>query len=265
MLNRYIRLYIIYLQRAIKSRLEYKKDAIVGIFAFLISNSIAFMTLMFIIKSIPSLNGWTEYQLGFLYGFSMIPRAIDHLLTNSLWYVGYWYVSAGVIDRFLIRPVNCLFQVIAEVFQPEAIGELLIGLVLILFCRSKITIQWSFGNVMLIFVAIVFGALIFTALKLITCSVAFWTKKSGQLMNMVYNMSDFSRYPVSIYNNVIKFIMTFILPFALVVSIPIEVLLKGGYNPWIVSGIIILCSSTLMGIGCLIWVLGIKRYESSGS
>ena len=119
-MKRYIKLYLVYLQRAIKSRLEYKKDAIVGMFSFLITNTLQFFSLMFIVKSIPSLNGWTMYELGFLYGFSMMPRALDHLLTDSLWYVGYWYVRNGVIDRFLIRPVNTLFQVIAEIFQPEA-------------------------------------------------------------------------------------------------------------------------------------------------
>lgn len=264
-MTRYIRLYSIYLQRAIKSRLEYKKDAIIGIFSFLISNTLSFLTLMFIIRSIPNLNGWTKYQLGFLYGFSMMPRAIDHLLTDSLWYVGYWYVRTGIIDRFLIRPVNALFQVIAEVFQPEAAGEVLMGLALIIICGRKVSFEWNFENVIMMIIATVFGAVIFTALKLVTCSIAFWTKRSGQLMSMVYNFAEFAKYPVKIYHPVIRFIMTFILPFGLVISMPIEVLVRGEYNPWAISGGILLAATVLSGIGYFVWVRGLRAYESAGN
>lgn len=264
-MTRYMKLYSVYLQRAIKSRLEYKKDAIVGMFSFLITNTLQFFTLMFVVKSIPSLNGWSMYELGFLYGFSMMPRAIDHMLTDSLWYVGYWYVRNGVIDRFLIRPVNLLFQVIAEVFQPEAFGEVIMGLSLIIVCGLRIDLQWSIGNVIVMLIAMVFGALIFTALKLITCSIAFWTKRSGQLMSMVYNFADFAKYPIKIYHPIIKFIMTFIFPFGLVISMPVDAFIKGGYNSWIVSGGIILAATILFSIGCFVWTQGLKNYESSGS
>lgn len=264
-MKRYIKLYSVYLQRAIKSRLEYKKDAIVGMFSFLITNTLQFFSLMFIVKSIPSLNGWSMYELGFLYGFSMMPRALDHLLTDSLWYVGYWYVRNGVIDRFLIRPVNALFQVIAEVFQPEAFGELIMGFALLLVCGSKINLKWSIGNVIVIIVATIFGAIVFTSLKLITCSVAFWTKRSGQLMSMVYNFADFAKYPIQIYHPVIKFIMTFIIPFGLVISMPAGSFIKGIYNPWLICLAIISAAGIIFAIGAFIWSMGLKNYESSGS
>lgn len=264
-MKRWIKLYLTYLQRAIKSRLEYKKDAVVGIFSFLITNAMQFFSLMFIVKSIPSLNGWGMYELGFLYGFSLMPKALDHLFTDSLWYVGYWYVRTGIIDRFLIRPVNALFQVIAETFQPEAIGEVFMGLALLFVCGSKIELQWSFGNVMVMIVATLFGAVVFTGLKLITCSIAFWTKRSGQLMSMVYNVSDFAKYPIKIYHPVIRFIMMFILPFGLIISMPAGAFLKNSYNPFVVSAGIIVAAVVTFGIGCMVWTKGIKSYESSGS
>ena len=265
MLKRYSKLYIIYLRRAIKSRLEYKKDAIVGIISFLLNNLCSFITLMCIVTSIPSLNGWSMYELGLLYGFSMIPRALDHLFTDSLWYIGWWYVKNGLVDRYLIRPINVLFQVIAEVFSPEALGELILGIALIIMCGSKVTITITLANVLLIIVAVVFGSLTFTAIKLITCSVAFWAKRSGPLMNACYAFTDFARYPVTIYHPAIKFIMTYILPFGLVISVPIDTVLNGAYNPWGAMGMIILICSILSSFGYFLWVKGLAVYESSGS
>ncbi len=264
-MKRYMRLYAVYLQRAIKARLEYKKDAIIGMISFLITNIVSFTSLLFIVKSIPSLNGWTTYELGFLYGFSMIPRSIDHLLTDSLWYIGYWYVRIGEIDRFLIRPVNSLFQVIAEVFQPEAIGEAILGIALLFVCGRKVTLTLTFGTVVVMIVAVIFGSLIFTGLKLITCSVAFWTKRSGQLMSMIYNFADFAKYPIGIYHPIIKFILAFIFPFGLVISIPVDIAINSTYNSWMICLTIIGISGVLLSIGGLLWNAGIKNYESAGS
>lgn len=264
-MKRYIKLYFVYLDCAIKGRLEYKKDAVIGIFSFLIANLISFLSLMFVVNAIPDLNGWNKYELGFLYGFSMLPRAVDHMFTDSIWYVGHQYVRKGIIDRFLIRPVNILFQVIAEIFQPEAFGELIMGVLLLVACGRNITIEWSFSKVVMALIAIFFGAVVFSAIKLITASVAFWTKRSAPLMSMVYNFADFAKYPIQIYHPAVRMIMMFIIPFGLVISIPADVLLHGSYSSWLVSLVIILVATVFWGIGCFIWIKGLRQYESSGN
>ncbi|MBQ3545841.1 MAG: ABC-2 family transporter protein [Lachnospiraceae bacterium] len=264
-MKRYFKLYIVYLKRAINSRLEYKKDAFIGIFSFVVSNIMHLLSLMFIVRSIPSLNGWSTYELGFLYGFTMLPKAFDHLFTDSLWYVAFWYVRTGEMDRFLIRPVNVLFQVIAEVFQPEAFGELILGISLLVTCGLRIDVNWSIGGVLVLIVATLFGAAIITAIKLITCSVAFWTKRSGHLTQITYNVSDFAKYPIDIYHPAIRFVMMYVVPFGLIITVPVTILLKGGYNPFSVSLTIISLAVVLNCIGYFIWNMGLKRYESAGS
>jgi len=262
---RYIKLYGIYVKKAIKSRLEYKNDAILGMISFLITNTVSFLTLTFVISSIPSLGTWSMSELGFLYGFAMMPRAIDHLFSDSLWYVGYWYVRNGLMDHYLTRPVNVLFQVVAEVFQPEAFGELFLGIVLLVVCGFNISFMWSIGSVVMLIVAIVFGSFIITSLKILTCSVAFWTKTSGVLMNMVYNFADFAKYPITIYHPIIRTIMTFIIPFGLIISIPIDTLINGTYNPWLISLSIIGIAIGLFLVAFFVWCRGLKHYDSSGS
>lgn len=264
-MHRYIKLYGIYIKKAIKSRLEYKNDSILGIISFLITNVVSFLTLTFVISSIPSLGSWTMSELGFLYGFAMMPRAIDHLFSDSLWYVGYWYVRNGLMDQYLTRPVNVLFQVIAEVFQPEAFGEMLLGIILLITCGLNVTFIWSIGSVVMLLVAITFGSLIITSLKIMTCSVAFWTKTSGVLMNMIYSFADFAKYPITIYHPIIRIIMSFIIPFGLIISIPIETLINGTYNPWIISLLIICVSVIFFLVAYFVWNRGLKHYDSSGS
>ena len=262
---RYFKLYFTCLKRSLISRLEYKKDTFIGILSFFISNIASILSIYFIINSIPSLNGYTMYELGFLYGFSMLPIAIDHLFSDDLWNVSYWKVRNGDMDRCFLRPVPVLFQVLSETFQPEAFGELIVGIIMLSICASNVTISWSFGVILLLIVAAIFGALIITALKTITASFAFIFKRSGILTQIIYNFISYVKYPVGIYPSVMRIILTFILPFALVISLPIETLLFNTYSPYLLILAIILVTILICFIAILIWSRCARKYESSGS
>lgn len=262
---RYVKLYFTCLKRSLISRLEYKKDTFIGILSFFISNIASILSIYFIINSIPSLNGYTMYELGFLYGFSMLPIAIDHLFSDDLWNVSYWKVRNGDMDRCFLRPVPVLFQVLSETFQPEAFGELIVGIIMLSICASNVTISWSFGVILLLIVAAIFGALIITSLKTITASFAFIFKRSGILTQIIYNFISYVKYPVGIYPSVMRIILTFILPFALVISLPIETLLFNTYSPYLLILAIILVTILICFIAIVIWSRCARKYESSGS
>lgn len=262
---RYIHLYFTCIKRSIVSRLEYKKDTIVSIFSFLISNVCAILSIYFIISSIPSLDGWKIEEIGFLYGFSMLPVAFDHLFSDDLWMVAYRKVQNGEMDRYFLRPVPVLFQVIAETFQPEGFGEMIVGIVMIVMCGNLVNVNWSFGMIMMLIIATIFGALIITSLKILVSSLAFRFKRSGPLLQIVYNFINYTRYPVSIYPRFIQMILIFVFPFALVISLPIETLLFNTYSPWILSIIIIGVSLLMLTLSIIIWIINIKKYESTGS
>ena len=44
----------------------------------------------------------------------------------------------------------------------------------------------------------------------------FWSDAKSSIMPLMYNIGNYGRYPVNIYNRVIRFILTFVLPFAFV-------------------------------------------------
>ena len=266
---RYIRLYFVCLKRAIVSRLEYKMDTFIGILSFFLTNAASLLSIYFILQNIPSLNQWNMWQLGFLYGFTMIPVAIDHFFSDDLWCVAYWKVRTGELDKFYLRPVPVLFQVIAETFQLEAFGELLVGIIMLIICATKgrLGIQWNFGIVFLLIVAAIFGAILITSLKIMIAALAFYMKRSGPLLQIIYNFISYTKYPLSIYPRVIRGLLTFVFPFAVIISLPVETFLGLGnaMNPYALSAIIVGVSLAVLGLAILFWSKSAKRYQSSGS
>ena len=262
---RYIKLYFVCFKRAIISRLQYKADTIIGIVGFLISNTATLLSIYFIINSIPSLNGWSLYELGFLYGFSMMPVAFDHFFSDELWVTAYWKVKSGKLDPFFLRPVSVLFQIIAEAVQPEAFGELILGGVMLGVCASNVGVKWSFAFIMLLVVATIFGGLLITGVKIFFTAFALKFKRSGSLLQAVYNMISYTRYPISIYPLVLRTLLTCVLPFAVIISMPVEAVLFSAYNPYLLSLIIIGVSGLVLSLSVVFWNWMERFYQSTGS
>lgn len=244
--------------------MEYKGDFIVGIVGFLLGQFFNLLFLWIIFSQIPSLMGWTLEQILFIYGFSLIPKGLDHLLFDNLWSIGHFTVRKGDFDKYLTRPINTLFHVMVEKLQIDAFGELIMGIALICISVPSISIEWSVSKVLLTIVVIPFATMIYVGIKTATAAIAFWTKRSGNITYMFYMFNDFAKYPVTIYNNVVKNIITYIIPFAFAAFYPVKYILTGD-NPLFNIGMTVILSIIIMFMGVIVWNKGIKAYESAGS
>lgn len=263
-MKRYLRLYIKFLSQYLKSLMEYKADFLIGLFGFVViqATGIAFLYLVF--ERIPNLNGWTFNEILFIYGFAQLPRGIDHLFTDNLWLLAGRIIVRGEFDRYLLRPINPLFHLIAERFQPDAFGELAVGVTLIIVSLSKLKLTFSFIDIIIFIFVIICGSVIYTSIKLFFASFAFWLKFSQSILFMNYMLADFTKYPLSIYSKWIRIILTFIIPFAFTAFFPagyfvhkIEIYTAVGGTALAALISFIIAYST--------WILGIRAYESAGS
>lgn len=263
-IKRALKMHRIFVVQELKRMMEYKGDFIVGIIGFLLVQLSNLLFLGLIFNNIPSFMGWNFNQIVFIYGFSLVPKGIDHLLFDNLWAIGHFTVRKGDFDKYLTRPINTLFHVLVERLQIDALGEFLMGIALICVSLPKIEIQWSVERVLLTLLVIPFATLIYTGIKTITAAIAFWTKRSGNVTYMFYMVNDFAKYPVSIYNNAVRAIITYVIPFAFTAFYPAYYFLTGD-DPLFNIGLPILISVILMLIGVFVWNKGIEAYESAGS
>ena len=261
----YVKLYFTCIKRSIISRLEYKKDTIISILSFLFSNACSLCSIYFILQAIPSLKGYSIAEVGFFYGFSMLPIALDHLFSDEFWLVAYRRVQLGDMDMHFLRPVPVIFQMFAETFQPDGFGEVIVGITMIVICGLNLQVAVSFGAILVLSIGAIFGAIIITSFKIAISSLAFIFKRSGPLLQIIYNFTIYAKYPIAIYPYAIRFILIFILPFGLFISLPVDTLLYGTYNPYLLSLIVVGASIAFFTLATFIWTLCARRYESTGS
>ena len=262
-MKRYFEIYLKFLAQHLKRMLQYRSDFLIGAgsFLFIQASGILFMVLIF--QQIPDLNGWSLTEMMFLYGYFQLPRGVDHLLTDNIWLIP-TKVRRGEIDRYLLRPINPLFQLVIERFQIEAFGELIVGVALMIYTIPLLNIDLTVWTVLLGLLFIILGSLIYTSIKLITASIGFWVINSMPIMTTVYNIADFSKYPTTIFPKVIQYTVTYLIPFAFVSFLPATALLNRSNGLEILLGSVI-AVSVLSIAAYRLWVLGLKSYQSVGS
>lgn len=260
----YIKLYGVFCKQYMKSLMQSKIDFFMGLFGFLCSqvSGLAFIYLIF--RQIPVLKEWTFEQMIFIYGFSQIARGLDHLLTDNLWMVAWQMVIKGTFDRYMLRPINLLFQIICEKVQFDAIGELLIGTYIVVRAVRLEVVTFTFISVPVFVVSVLAGAVIYTSVKLFFSSLAFWVKESAPFLQTAYDTADFAKYPIEIYPKIVKTILVYILPFAFTAYIPATYFL--GQDSFVCTvGLEIIVAAVAFMFSYFIFKKGVNRYESAGS
>lgn len=263
-IKKYLRLYKRLTAQSIKSLIEYKIDFIIGLSGFLVSQIIGILTLDIIYRQVPVLNGWKYNQVLLVYAIAQIPRGLDHLLTDNLWLLSNRIIVRSEFDKYLLKPINPLFYLIAEKFQTDAFGELLIGICLLCISVIKLDIDVNFINVIVFCFFVLCGTIIYAGIKLIFSSLAFWFKTSDGILGTIYSISDFAKYPISIYPNYIRGIISFFIPFAFTAYFPASYFLNKEATAICILGVFI-CTVIISVVSVTVWNAGIKAYEGSGN
>lgn len=261
---RYIHLYKIFLLQYLKSLMQSKLDFFMGLFSFFLNQVLGIVFLQLVFAQIPDLYGWSYEQLVFIYGFAQIPKGIDHFFTDYLWVFCRKTVREGAFDRYLLRPVNPLFQVLVERCQPDGIGEVIVGVVLVVYAGKKLHLSFSVVSFFVFLIAVFAGAVIYMAVKLFFASNAFFMKDCYNLLYTAYNISDFAKYPTEIYEKPVRFVVSFVLPFAFTAFIPAQYFMNE--RTLLLSvGAECLAAAAAFSIAYLYFSFGIKMYESAGN
>ena len=263
-MKRLFRLHRIFIAQYLKKLMEYKVDFLLGAVGFLFEQAIQILFIGIIFSGIPDLIGWSFEEILFIYGFSLIPKSIDHLFFDNLWLVGYRIVRKGDFDKYLTRPINTLYHVIVENFCVDAFGEMLTCIIMLVYAITRLNIPFVWYNLLIIPVVVVFATMIYTSLKIMTAAISFWTKASGHITHMLYAVNGFSKYPVTIYNKAIRTIITYVIPFAFTAYYPASYFLTGENGLFCIGGTVI-AGSALFALALFVWNRGLRAYESAGS
>ncbi len=260
---RYLALYRHFLFQRFKILLEYRVNFIIGMASTVIQQSAWLLTIWVVMRQAPALAGWGLSEVMLVYGLVTLAQSLNHMFADNLWIIGWGYVRSGQFDRFLVRPIDPLFHLLADRFCHDGLGHFATGAVLVGAALVQLQIALTPLTALYLAAAVLSGGVIFFALNLITATTAFWIVESIPITQMVFNMHEFAKYPLTIYHQGIRVLLTWIIPYGFASFYPASYLLGRDVGALAWLGPVV--AAVLAVISYRVWQFGLKHYAGTGS
>ena len=177
---------------------------------------------------VPAVEGWTFDEMVFLYGFSLLPLGVFNVLSWNLYLFSDRYLIEGRFDRVLVRPVDSVFQVLFESFRLEALQETATGAAAVAWASHRLHLVFSPLDLVLFAAWALCGAAIYLGIFIGLTATSFWIEDRIGIVPPVFNLMQFGRYPLTIYDGWIRFTLSFVIPFAFASFYPVVHFLRRG-------------------------------------
>jgi ABC-2 type transport system permease protein len=248
--------------------MQYRANFIVGILGLIVWNIVNLGLIGVMVTQFTNLNKWTLWELVFLYCLWILGHSLYGLFFSHAKQLED-YLIEGTFDQFLLRPASPLIQLLGRELQYIEIADMLIGVTGIGLAYTQLGLHWDVWKWSFFFIAIISGAMIVLAINLLISCSAFWTGRSRGTFIIVspfFNLVH--QYPVDIFGNAFRVIVTSLIPVAFINYYPALFLLnkldRAGSGWWL-SFLSPLVALLLVGIVSGVWRLALNRYSSSGS
>ena len=263
-MKRHLRLFVQYFAQYAKVRLAYKADFIIAFFSSMAATVLGFGFVLVLFSKIPRLQDWSFDEILFLYGFSLIPLGFFNVISWNLYDFSEIYVIEGKFDRVLLRPVSTLFQVIFEKFRLESLQEVATGIAAVGLSLHRLHLTLSVPDYLWFVVMIACGSAIYLAVFLILTAVSFWFEDRVGIVPPVFNMLTFGRYPLTIFNVFLQFLLSWIIPFAFATFYPsTHFLRRSAFTLYF--HLVPLVAAAFLALAVVVWNRGVANYSSTGT
>lgn len=169
--------------------------------------------------------GWTVGEVAFLYGLRLTAHGVctinfgqhrgsAHAIRNGDW------------DRYLLRPAGPLMQMLTRYFNPGTIGDLVLGLAILLTAASMIDVQFTAPTILFVTAAVFSGGLVEAGLQIGLSGLDFkWSPMTRVKDTVDRVLTDFGAYPMAIFGSAGAWMLTFLIPLAFMAYLPATVVL----------------------------------------
>ncbi|WP_049573393.1 ABC transporter permease [Nonomuraea sp. SBT364] len=261
-LARSLRLYVLLQRASARSAMQYRLNSVIGVLSGAVWQGAGFAFIWVVMHTFPSLAGWGLAEIAFLYGLRLTAHALAMIPMMSVHDIQ-WVVRNGEFDRFLLRPLNPLVQLMGNRVGLGQVGDLLVGVTLLAVAGGNVPVDWDAWLVAYCVVAVAGGALIEAAFFLGLSSLSLRMVDTTALRVFVDDVfSRFGSYPMKVFGGVTEWLLTFVLPVAFVAYVPSSVVLGKLDASWALAAPLL--GVVLIAVAYLVWRRQLDHYQSAG-
>ena len=263
MIKRYLRLYGFFLQFSFSRALEFRLDFTFrifmdGIFYFI---QLSFFQLLYL--HTPQIGGLTREQ-GIIFIASLILADSIEMtfLANNMWYFPI-LIRRGDLDYYLTRPVSARFFLSLRDIAANSFVNFLMAIVIVIWAFKQYSPPIATINVIIYLFFLLCGVYLIYLLRLLFLLPIFWMHSARGTEEIFFSLNGLQTRPHGIFQGKIRYLVLFILPFAITVSFPIQLLFFGINWPLIAHFSLVLIVFSLFVQW--LWDRALRSYSSASS
>src|SRR5215213_1672385 len=256
-------IYIRLISQHFKAVLEYQLNFVIMLLAGVFTHVPGLIFLWLIYTRIPTIQGWSFGEVLFIYGLTIFTEGVTSLIIEGFWMLGQ-IVHRGELDRYLVRPVPVLVQILGSAVGLHGIGTTLIGVALIVQALARAPVLWTPTRIAATLVLLISAIVIRCAIVIVPNAIVFWAPGvNSRVAVSVAGLGDFAKYPISIYGLALQALVTLVVPYAFISFFPATYLFdKPDGTLWGFMVPAVAVYSVIVTL--VVWRRGLRRYESAG-
>jgi ABC-2 type transport system permease protein len=220
-----LRQYKVLIRVGLASALQYRGDFTLRAVAAIFYEAMSLAFVGVIVHAFGSIGGWGLTEVGFIYGIRSLGHALHGVVSGQLWSTDA-VVRQGEFDRYLLRPINPLVQLLTRRFQVSAVGDIVFGVVVLSVTGAASGIDWQVWTIAYLLAAVIGSALVESAVMLAIASLSFRLLAATSILTVADSVFvTFGPYPLSVLPRTMSYLLTFVVPLAFAGFLPAAILL----------------------------------------
>lgn len=262
-LGRHARALLVFYRTSIQAEMEYRADFFTRVLASLLGLLTTVGSLSIAFTYTDNLKGWTFAQaMVFLSVYYLMDGLIEMLIGPNMRQVTS-QVREGTLDFILIKPLNTQFFASLRSINIWRAANLLVGAGLATYSVRHLSGAVGFREAFLFGCALVAGLLIIYSFWLFLVTLTFWFVRVDNLEQIVWQAFEAGRYPVEIYPRWLRAALTYVVPVALMITVPARAL-TGRLDAIHVLGACAI-AAVLFLASSLFWRYGLRSYTGASA
>lgn len=263
-IRHYLHLYKIIFIQDLKCKMSYPIDFIISCIGLIITNISAFIVFKILFNNFNDIAGWGYYEIMFLYSFSLLSITPAQCFLDNNWNLGD-NVLTGDFIKYCVKPINIYFYYNSEVFDVKGIGQFMIGAGALAYAWQHLHIPFTVVSFVLLILNLLTASLFMMGLINLAAAVNFKSVQGAEyIMSLIFKLGDYARYPISIFNGILKWFFTLIIPIGFIAYYPSLIFLTPENIP-ILSYCTAIIGIIFFYISYKIWMKGAVAYDGTGS
>jgi ABC-2 type transport system permease protein len=172
-----------------------------------------------------AIGGWTfESALVVLGFFTLLKGILDGAVNPSLVAV-VEHIRQGTLDFVLLKPRDAQLLVSTSRFEPWRIADVLLAFGVFFWAFSALGRVPRAVDVLAAGAMMIAAVLVLYSVWILVIAAAFWVVRLDNLAYLFNSVFDFARWPASVFKGVWRVLFTFVIPLALMTTVPAQALL----------------------------------------